>query len=322
MKKCIAVLMCVVLMISIFSILGYTTDEEINIEEYTIYDLANMTINEKKALIEAFKEQYNPYNVNDLASESDNPIVSPRWTSGNSYSLEEAGTHELLTLEAIEILVDAGWFITTDATEALIITLLLAVASALPDRELDGIGLIYAGHFYDPSTGKNCFGSSTNTARTNFVDNFEEAIEYFSSVNGVDLNSEDYLEALNYVGRAIHFLQDAGEPHHSNNETAGLFKTPHSEFEKYVEDNYESFYRTATWHEPTYNELSTYVETEKGLIVYLVAQDSKGFIDYVNDLDNTEAWEAVATICVSQSITNTAITLKIIFDYCGETVEL
>ncbi len=83
MKKCIAVLMCVVLMISIFSILGYTTDEEINIEEYTIHDLANMTISEKKALIEAFKEQYNPYDINDLVSESDNPIISPRWTSGN-----------------------------------------------------------------------------------------------------------------------------------------------------------------------------------------------------------------------------------------------
>ncbi len=228
----------------------------------------------------------------------------------------------MLTLEAVEILVDAGWFITTDATEALIITLLLAVASALPDRELDGIGFIYAGHFYDPLTGENCFGSKTNTARTNFVDNFDEAIEYFSDANGVDLNSEDYLEALNYVGRAIHFLQDAGEPHHSNNEKAGLFKTPHSEFEKYVEDNYESFYRTASWHEPTYNELSTYVETEKGLIVYLVSQDSKVFIDYVNDLNNREAWEAIATICVSQSIHNTAITLKIIFDYCGETVEL
>lgn len=112
---------------------------------------------EKIELLQLFKYEYGIEN-NSLNSIFQ-PSVSPYWTSGDptssDYEVSDMEMHELMTMDAITLLCETGYFITRNATEALVITLYIASASALPDREITGMGLIYAGHFYNPDTGKS-----------------------------------------------------------------------------------------------------------------------------------------------------------------------
>lgn len=315
------------------SFVGYAFEEEFCIEDYSIYDLSTMSTKDKIELLEAFKEEYNPFNINDytISPEQLNvgnieTTISPQWTSGNvtsnNYGIENAGTHELMTLDAIELLIKRGYFITNDDAEALFISMLLAVASALPDRELDGIGFIYAGHFYNPETERNWMFSSSNTARTNFEEEFLKARELFNEVDGVNLSSDDYTEAIEYIGRALHYLQDACEPHHTNNVIAGIFPTSHSEFEEYVFVNYDNFNRTIYWDYSMYADMREYNLHNIDEIVHLVAVESYPYIELVNDKDDQSDWGYVGSICKLNTVKNSAAALMIMFDYCEELIAL
>lgn len=315
------------------SLVGYAFEEEFCIENYSIYDLSSMSKKDKIELLEAFKEEYNPFNINDYTIPTEQlnvgnieTTISPQWTSGNvtsnNYDIGNAGTHELMTLDAITLLIERGYFITNDDTEALFISLLLAVASALPDRELDGIGFIYAGHFYNPKTEKNWMFSSSNTARTNFKEEFLKARERFNEVNGVNLSLDDYTDAIEYIGRALHYLQDACEPHHSNNEIAGVFPTAHSKFEEYVYEHYDNFNLPLNWDYLMYSDMRDYNLSNIDRIVHLVAVESSPYIVYVNDKDDQSYWGYAGSLCKLNTIQNSAAALMIMFDYCGELVAL
>lgn len=89
----------------------------------------------------------------------------------------------------------------------------------------------FAGHFYNPKTGKNWMGQASPTAKGRAVSYFNEAVSAYN--NGkIDL-------AIKYIGIGSHYVADLSEPHHTSDLTA--LNSNHTEFEKYVDDNRASY---------------------------------------------------------------------------------
>lgn len=83
--------------------------------------------------------------------------------------------------------------------------------------------MTYSGHFYDPDTQENYLHSSAPTAKTKLEDYYEMAVKAY--------NSGDREKAIKQLSRGLHFLQDAGEPHHAANKTSTDSDSNHSDFE-------------------------------------------------------------------------------------------
>lgn len=98
------------------------------------------------------------------------PVIVPLWSSDYTGKSEEDMCHEYITV------MGCFWYVGAIAAKGYDVNIngitiedieLLAKYSAYPDS----IGWLtgYAGHFYDPTTEVNYIGSSSNTAKTNFV---------------------------------------------------------------------------------------------------------------------------------------------------------
>lgn len=74
------------------------------------------------------------------------PDVNPVWKSSNDND-DEFATHQLMTLQAFLCSVNDCGFYDTDGTTALGISLTLAAASGLPDKEANQIASGFVGHF-------------------------------------------------------------------------------------------------------------------------------------------------------------------------------
>ena len=142
--------------------------------------------------------------------------IMPLWASGGSNH-----THQYIASHAFNVLYNdySGvyrWYIDWGA-----ITYILE-GTDLPDNdETDGA---FRGHFYDPDTGLN-YCDTTDTAKSRFLTRYNEAVSYYSAGN--------YLLAWEYLGRAIHYLEDLNEPHHASNLIAGL--SNHGTFEELID---------------------------------------------------------------------------------------
>lgn len=226
-------------------------------------------------------------------------------------------THELMTLDAIALLCDTGYFITKDALEAIIFTLHISSSSALPDREISGIGIVYAGHFYNPETEKS-FLPFSSTARSNMVKNYNSACKEFKAFREQDSDAESFADALEYIGKMLHFVQDACEPHHSSNEIASpIKKTPHSEFESYVFNHYEEFSENYNWDSAEYTQCLREANNDMGMIVHRAAKHSHVYINSVNDLSNQIEWSNTGGICTRKAILMSAIAMRMAFENAG-----
>ena len=83
----------------------------------------------------------------------------------------------------------------------------------------------FAGHFYDPDTGKNWMGQKNPTARTRAETQYQSAVAAYK---------DGYTDkAMEYLGKGTHYVSDLNEPHHASNLTA--VNSNHSDFEKYVD---------------------------------------------------------------------------------------
>lgn len=125
----------------------------------------------------------------------------------------------------------------------------------------------FAGHFYDPDTGKNWLGQTSPTARTRAELYFESAVAAYS-----DGNSE---KAMEYLGKGTHYVSDLNEPHHASNLTA--LDSNHTDFEKYV-DKHRTEYTIAgnSFAENTYTNV---VNMEVGDMMYSAAKNAKSLVD-------------------------------------------
>lgn len=141
----------------------------------------------------------------------------PRW-KGNGID----HTHQFLVARGILILEnDKSWEIAKHLYKDNGARIIMEYAD-MPDK--DEIGVLFAGHFYNPYTGQNFLGQTSPTAKTNFLQHTEKAVSNFNT---------DKKFAWQELGRALHYLSDMNQPHHASNKVAVL--TNHADFENWVD---------------------------------------------------------------------------------------
>ena len=133
-------------------------------------------------------------------------------------------THQYIVANALKILSnDKG----NSAFNGELNSSILMEATDWPDKlgnETDAG--TFAGHFYDPDTGKNWLGQKSPTARTRAESYFQAAVNAY--------RAGDVQLAMSNLGKGTHYVSDLNEPHHASNLTA--VNSNHSAFEKYVDN--------------------------------------------------------------------------------------
>ncbi len=230
-----------------------------------------------------------PQELTDIINGSDNLIdyfgiysIQPRWGS----SAGRNATHQYITACALATFYNdmpnyVSFAVFNSSNWEIIMS-----ASDLPD--IEDIGELFAGHFYDPNTGKNYLGDSTNTARTNFIYWYNAAVDNYST-------DEEY--AFECLGRALHFIQDASEPHHASNKTA--LDSNHTAFESYVDQNRTSFGGSTSLSNNTYSTRYGWATWE---MVYNAAVFSYPYASTVTATNNESTWSQVADATVTSAI--------------------
>lgn len=185
-----------------------------------------MNDTEFQILLNRFEREYDPfgtYKTNPLTEDrkiiSTNVGVQPAWTSGDEVDgVYVAGTHERITTQACYILMNDMGFWGANQDGSIIYCLSIVLASINPDRDpFLGPLQAFSGHFYDPDKDTK----KLNTARSNAKKYYNKAVEDYIE------NSDEFIID---VGNAIHYAQDACEPHHTANYLAVV--TAHSQFEE------------------------------------------------------------------------------------------
>lgn len=232
-----------------------------------------------------------PTKVQDIANGSDDiygegvPIIhgenpDTRFSSGGIDH-----THQYIVSNALVILSnDQGNSIFNEELNSSI----LLEATDWPDRlgnETD-VGT-FAGHFYDPDSGKNWMGQKSPTARTRAESYFQAAVEAY--------RSGDELLAMSNLGKGTHYVSDLNEPHHASNLTA--INSNHSAFEKYVDKNRKSY--TINGNTFSSSVYKTAVNTATGDLMYGAAKYAKGLASVAQ---NESTYDSAARQSVQHAI--------------------
>lgn len=285
-------------------------EDTLDLSQYSLEDIAAMSAEEYRALLRDFERVYDPFDTYEtdpiMAEEEQEPQIAPRWGSGTidkNGEYTKTGSHEMITAQALNVLANDMGIFSTNAVEVLTICLLISLASLKPDD--DEIGFAFAGHFYHAINHDNYLGSTTNTALTNCEDH------YYSAVSMVKTGNRT--KAYEEIGRALHYLQDAGEPHHAANITA--LNVTHGQFEKYVDnriDIYTNLISSAKGHNFHSSANLTYANAALRSPGYLVEQTALVAYNYrnqINNVLNNSSWDSVARITVPNSIAFSAFLL-------------
>ena len=198
---------------------------------------------------------------------------------------------------------DKGFF-SNNTVESVVIALLISLSSLLPDREEIGMPL-YAGHFYDPDSGSNYAGGTTNTAKKNAASHYESAVTAASNGNMV--------EAFECLGKCLHYIQDANVPHHAANIVSTGPWSSHSQFEQYAFENMSTFLENYVSIPGPYYLISAFNSVEE--LTHLAAEAAKLKMDDVNDAINEDAWAEPATYCLKSAARYSAM---VMYKFSGE----
>lgn len=146
----------------------------------------------------------------------------------------------------------------------------------------------FAGHFYNPVTGKNWLGMSSPTAKTRAAGYFDSAVSSYLAGNISD--------AFTYIGRGAHYVADANEPHHAANLTA--INSNHTAFEKYVDENRTSYVISGNTFEDSIYQTALNQSVED--LIYASALKAYGLADQAQ---NSSTYAIAANSCVQNAIT-------------------
>ena len=298
-----------------FSVPVFAAEPEFDISDYTIEDLQTMTTAEKKKLMEDFIETYNPYGIKDLMEQESSVSgrfgVQPLWSSDSSIlgDGKQMATHQLITLEALSVFIGDYGFYNIDATSALAVALHLAVASGLPDiDETDSRS--FKGHFYNPDTGFNLSLQTAPTAKTRVGEHYARATERLRTNVNMDVTSADFLYVLEYLGRALHYMQDACEPHHVSSQPAVL--TSHLEFEAYVNEHIDTLLPNVTAISKGFYSQANNQTTQN--LTHTAAVIAKLYANDVGRL-NIMQWDGIGAACLENAVWHSArLIYKIFYD--------
>lgn len=274
-------------------------NEELDLTQYTYDDIACMTIQEYIALVRDFERVYDPYGSYSFESSvcdsisTNSDVVSPLWTSGTVEDGEwvEVGCHEIITATACSILINDKGFYSKTAAEPLAISLLISLASILPDKDERGsFPWYFAGHFYDPDTGMNYRNDTTDTAK------FHAESHYYAAVAAAYRGDTD--SAYEYLGRCLHYIQDMSVPHHAANIT-GLNRS-HTSFENYVHENAETFLKDYTSLPNSY--YTTTLNSNISSLAHNAAVFAKPKASLVDNVLNKSNWNTVGKQCIQSAV--------------------
>lgn len=313
LKKGLSIFLATTLMIlCFFSVPAFAAEPAFDISDYTFEDLESMTTAEKKELMEKFIETYNPYGLRDLMEQEDSASygfgVQPLWKSGGDDSM---ATHELITLEALSEFIKDYGFYDTDGTTMFGIALYLMAASALPDRE--EIGVAFAGHFHDPDTDLNFLGQAWPTAATRASTHYHIAYTHLKKNVNMDITSDEFMNILERLGKCLHYVQDACEPHHASNAIAGPGSS-HSDFEAYVETNIDACLQDISVPTEFYvhnRPISVFAITDDA------AKQAKPLFEAVANKKDQSQWSTVGKTCIRNSVQYSASVIYKLFYECN-----
>lgn len=308
LKKSLSTILSLIMGLTIlFSFPISATPNKFDINNYTIEDLQNMNLDERRDLLYKFINEYNPYGLKELNSNYYNR-AQPLWQSGAEDNL---ATHELITMQALLCFINDYGFYNINGTEALAVTLTLAAASGLPDK--DEIGNTFAGHFYDPDTQKNWAGSKTNTAKTNAQSHYNNAYNKLKTNVNMSVNSAEFAYVLEELGRALHYIQDASQPHHANNKVAII--TNHSDYEKYVDGKINSYIgNIESTPKYYYSDASRYTVAN---YTHNAAVVVKPFYDSIKHNNNKTYWDLLGTAATQSATYYSSGVIYKLFNSCG-----
>ena len=139
----------------------------------------------------------------------------------------------------------------------------------------------------DPDTQKNWAGSKKNTAKTNCQKHFTNAITRLQQNTHPDLNGEDFQYVLIELGKALHYVQDASEPHHSNNKLAG--SSSHTQFETFANENISKYIDDLSHCTAYYYNVAGYNDADG--VAHEAAVISKPYYQYVSSLTDRSTWD-------------------------------
>lgn len=320
LKKGLSIFLATTLLIlCFFSVPAFAAEPEFDISDYTIEDLETMTTAEKKELIDNFIETYNPYGLRDLMEQETSASygfgVQPLWKSDGDKAThfeQETATHQLVTLEAMLLFMLDNGFYDIDVTNQLILALYVAAASGLPDlRENDA--LTFSGHFHDPDTDQNFLGKTWPTAATRASSHYHIAYTRLKKNVNMDTTSDEFAKVLERLGKCLHYVQDACEPHHASNAIAGPGSS-HSDFEAYVETNIDACLQDISVPTEFYvhnRPISVFAITDDA------AKQAKPLFEAVANKKDQSQWSTVGKTCIRNSVQYSASVIYKLFYECN-----
>jgi len=285
------------------------TNSELDLSKYTLEDIRNMSPEEYAELVNNFERVYDPYNSYNSEQEASNNSqindnsFDQQWTSGGKKIItgeEYSGSHELISTYASGILSNDKGFFSNDALAVLVIILQISLASKLPDKDEVGV-IAFSGHFYDPDEGCNYAGSSKNTAKTNATSHYNKAI--------TAAKQGDMEKAYEEIGRCLHYVQDACEPHHASNIHAATPNSgaTHSFFEKEAHKNIEKYLDKYTSINSSNYSKSLSWSTDT--LVHNAAVEAKVMSPYVSNPDDLSKWDHYANLSMKNAARYSAMIL-------------
>ncbi|WP_051534052.1 hypothetical protein [Desulfitibacter alkalitolerans] len=150
--------------------------------------------------------------------------ISPHWGSQGS-----AKVHQWMVSRALAVLEnDFGYWVTDPFYAGGHIGQMMAGADWPDIWETDGLS--FAGHFYNPTTGRNYMGQTSPTAKIRFEQWSDQARNHWNSNRAL---------ALHYLGCSLHYLSDLSAPHHVHNHTA--LDSDHTAFEDWADANRNNY---------------------------------------------------------------------------------
>ena len=280
----------------------YRLGQELDLSQYTLEDLFHMSSDEMIALLGDFERVYDPfgtYETNPIIEVTQSPSIQPMWGSNDPEGENEENLkgHSVITMQAIEMLInDLGFYYdNSNPTSNIFAALIITLGASYPDHIQSEIGLFaFEGHFYHAIDGDSWTGSTTNTALTNCVRHFNQAVSYYKSGN-----ENVYLE----LGMALHYLQDAAEPHHAANIT--IVNPAHWQFENYVDERIDSY----TAHITSLNDHNGYVSARTQSVDSMVKSAALNGYAYADDVDSIldkSQWDQAARITVRVALESSA----------------
>ena len=222
-----------------------------------------------------FATTYSEYQKQLGEAPASGGTIQPLWSSDydkNGNGKPEEQCHEMITASGFLVYLAARNIAFNGGSIGYTLSELssLAVASEEPDKT--DPGFLFDSHFYNPDTGTNWRGDASPTARTKAEGYYDVAVKNYAANNRA--------LAIQSLGHCLHFVQDAGEPHHAANEVALL--SNHSSFEKETAQwlySGEFEYDLEETFEYDIIFYNGFVSRSVGETVHAVAVDAKSMID-------------------------------------------